>query len=323
MLWIERHWYRDSWVSRLLSPVGAIYCAVATGKRYLYRAGWRRAESFPSPVVIVGNITVGGTGKTPLTLWITRFLAERGWHPGIVTRGYGGRAQEWPQRVTPDSDPHAVGDEPVMLARRAHVPVVADPDRPRGVRELLAQGCDVIVADDGLQHYRLHRDVEIVVLDGDRRLGNGRCLPAGPLRESPSRLQTVDARVLNGGTAPGSWSMHLAPAGFRRVLNPGETAPVDDFRGRRVHALAGIGNPNRFFASLRALGIEVMEHPFPDHYRFAALDLEFVDGSDVVMTEKDAVKCRRIARPNCWYLAVDVEMDPRFGEWLQQRLRRK
>jgi tetraacyldisaccharide 4'-kinase len=322
-MWIERHWYRDSWVSRLLSPLAAMYCAVATVRRRMYRSGWCRAESFPVPVVVVGNITVGGTGKTPLVLWITDFLVACGWRPGIVSRGYGGRAQRWPQRVTPDSDPRAVGDEPTMLARRAGVPVVADPDRPRGVRELLAQGCDVIVADDGLQHYRLHRDVEIAVLDGERGLGNGRCLPAGPLRECRSRLQTVDARVFNGASAPDAWSMRLAPAGFRRVRNPRETAPLDDFRGRRVHALAGIGNPRRFFASLRALGIEVEEHPFPDHYPFAASDLQFADGADVVMTEKDAVKCRGFANHNVWYLAVGAEMDRRFGEWLQQRLRRK
>jgi tetraacyldisaccharide 4'-kinase len=306
-----------------LSPLATLYCAAAMLKRRLYRGGWLRAVSFPVPVVVVGNITVGGTGKTPLVLWIARHLAEHGWRPGVVTRGYGGRARVWPQRVTPDSDPRSVGDEPVVLARRAGVPVVADPDRPRGVRELLAQGCNVVVSDDGLQHYRLHRDVEIAVVDGGRGVGNGRCLPAGPLREPRSRLQSVDARVVNDATASDAWSMRLVPNGFRRVANSQATAPLDHFRGRRVHALAGIGNPGGFFRQLRTLGAEVVERAFPDHHRFRASDLEFADHDAVVMTEKDAVKCRSFAGPDSWYLAVDVEIDPGFGDWLRQRLRSK
>jgi tetraacyldisaccharide 4'-kinase len=323
MSWIERHWYHDSWLSRLLWPVSVLYCAAATVRRYAYRARWRRAESLPVPVVVVGNITVGGTGKTPLVIWIVRHLASNGWRPGIVSRGYGGRSQVWPQRITGNSDPRSVGDEPVVLARRSGVPVVADPDRPRGVRELLAQGCNVVVADDGLQHYRLHRDVEIAVLDGARGLGNARCLPAGPLRERASRWQSVDARVLNGASAPDTWSMELIPTGFRRVRDPDEALPLAEFRGRRVHALAGIGNPDRFFAMLRSLDVQAVEHSFPDHHPFVAPDLEFGDDKDVVMTEKDAVKCHEFASANSWFLAVDAEMDPRFGEWLRQRLRRK
>jgi tetraacyldisaccharide 4'-kinase len=323
MRWIEHHWRRDTLVSRLLLPAAMLYCAGATLKRRLYRAGWCHAVSFSAPVIVVGNITVGGTGKTPLVLWIARYLASQGWRPGIVTRGYGGRAHRWPQLVTADSDPDLVGDEPVMLASRAGTPVVADPDRPRGVERLLAQNCNVIVADDGLQHYRLHRDVEIAVVDGERGFGNGRCLPAGPLREPAARLADVDARVLNGASAPDAWSMTLVPSSFRRVSAPVESLPADGFRGRRVHALAGIGNPERFFRSLRALGVDVLEHPFPDHYRYRAQDLQFPDAAAVVMTEKDAVKCRHLAGPDAWYLAVDAEIDPRFGDWLQQRLRSK
>lgn len=321
MHWLARHWQRDTLVSRALLPVALIYCAAAMLKRSLYRRGWRRSISFAVPVIVVGNITVGGTGKTPLVLWIARYLAAHDWRPGIVTRGYRGRGRGWPQIVTAHSDPAMVGDEPVLLARRAGMPVVADPDRPRGVRQLLARDCDVIVSDDGLQHYRLQRDVEIAVLDGKKGLGNGRCLPAGPLREAPSRLHAVDARVINGGAAAGAWSMKLVPTAFRRVHTPEEMVPLDAFRGRRIHALAGIGNPSRFFNTLRGLGLEVTEHPFPDHYRFREADLHYGDADTIIMTEKDAVKCRDFAGDGVWYLAADVDIDPRFGEWLQDRLR--
>lgn len=320
---IAQHWQRDTLVSRALLPLSFVYCAATTLNRGLYRKNWRRSISFSVPVVVVGNITVGGTGKTPLVLWIARFLAAQGWRPGIVTRGYRGRARRWPQTVTMYSDPALVGDEPVLLARRTHVPVVADPDRPRGVRQLLAHECDVVVSDDGLQHYRLRRDVEIAVLDGERGIGNGRCLPAGPLRELPSRLDEVDARVVNGAAAPGAWTMKLAPTGFRSVRVPDRAAPLDAFRGRPVHAVAGIGNPARFFGSLRALGVNVIESAFPDHHRFREKDIEFGDDNPVIMTEKDAVKCRTFASDRMWYLAVDVEIDPGFGDWLQQRLRSK
>lgn len=323
MHWIERHWQHDTVVSRLLAPVSWFYCAAATLNQHLYRREWRRSVSCPVPVIVVGNVTVGGTGKTPLVLWIVQYLRASGRSPGIVTRGYRGRARSWPQLVTRYSDPAAVGDEPVLLARRSGVPVVADPDRPRGVRWLLAHQCDVIVSDDGLQHHRLKRDVEIAVVDGERRFGNGRCLPAGPLRESPSRLAQIDAVVVNGAGGPGEWPMRLVPSGFRRVDNTEEAAPLDAFRARTVHAVAGIGYPPRFFGLLRGLGAEVIEHPFPDHHRFRPEDIGFDDGRDVIMTEKDAVKCRDIAGERVWYLAVDTEVDAPFGEWLRQRLAKR
>jgi len=320
MRWIERHWQHDTLASRLLAPVSWLYCAAVALNRQLYRLEWRRAVAFPVPVIVVGNLTVGGTGKTPLVLWIVRYLQARGRSPGIITRGYGGRARAWPQLVTPYSDPAAVGDEPVLLARRSGVPVVADPDRPRGVRWLLAHECDVVVSDDGLQHHRLKGDVEIAVVDGERRFGNGRCLPAGPLREPLSRLARVHAVVIHGAGAAGAWSMRLEPVGFRRVADPDEAAPLDAFGARTVHGVAGIGHPPRFFALLRRLGLEVIEHPFPDHYRFRPEDLRFDDDRDVIMTEKDAVKCRTFADARMWYLAVEADTDARFGEWLAQRL---
>lgn len=319
MRWIERHWQNDTYLSRLLLPLSFVYRALAALHRLPYAYGWRRRPALPVPIIVVGNLTVGGTGKTPLVLWIVQHLRTHGWRPGIVTRGYGGRAPSWPQLVTQHSDAARVGDEPVVLARHGGVPVVADPDRVRGVRWLLAHECNVIVSDDGLQHVRLRRDVEIVVIDGERRFGNGRCLPAGPLRESPARLASVDARVTNGTARAGEWAMRMVPAGFHRVDAPEETAALDAFRGRRVHAVAGIGYPPRFFALLRSLGIDVIEHPFADHHRFRAQDFAFDVPGEVIMTEKDAVKCRGLIE-RAWYLAVDAELDPGFGEWLRQRL---
>lgn len=321
MHWIERHWQHDTVLSRALLPLAGLYRVGVRARRALYRGGWRASVRAPAPVVVIGNITVGGTGKTPLVLWVAHHLQAHGWHPGIVTRGYGGRAGRWPQVVTAHSDPGQVGDEPVLLARRSGVPVVADPDRPRGVRWLLAHECDVIVSDDGLQHYRLARDLEIVVLDGARGLGNGRCLPAGPLREPPARLAEADARVVNGTGGAGDWRMQLVPLRLRRVVNPEDAMPLEAFRGRTVHALAGIGHPPRFFALLRGLDMEVIEHPLPDHHRFRASDLEFGDDRDILMTEKDAVKCRELAADRAWYVEIEARPEDAFGDWLRQRLR--
>lgn len=319
--WIERHWQHDTALSRALLPLAGLYRGAVGLRRMLYRRGWRARVRLAVPVIVVGNVTVGGTGKTPLVLWIAGHLQAHGWRPGIVTRGYGGRARRWPQVVTAYSDPALVGDEPVLLARRGAVPVVADPDRPRGARWLLAHECDVVLSDDGLQHYRLARDLEIAVLDGERGLGNGRCLPAGPLREPAGRLDTVDALVVNGGDRGARWSMALAPLRLRRVADPEETAALDAFRGCTVHAVAGIGNPARFFALLRGLGMEAIEHAFADHHRFRARDLDFGDGRTVLMTEKDAVKCREFADAHAWYVEVEARIDEAFGEWLRQRLR--
>lgn len=321
MRWIERQWQQDTISSRLLLPLALLYSGLVALNRELYRRGWRRSQRAPVPVVVVGNITVGGTGKTPLVLWIVEHLSAHGWRPGIVTRGYGGAAKTWPQVVTHSSDPALVGDEPLLLARRSGRPVVADPDRARGAQRLVESGCNVIVSDDGLQHHRLQRDLEIAVVDGVRRLGNGRCLPAGPLREPAARLREVDAVVAHGPVRAGEWSMTLVPGTFRRVRNPEETAALETFRNQTVHAVAGIGFPPRFFALLRELGVGVIEHPFNDHHRFRPSDLSFADARAVIMTEKDAVKCQGFAGDAVWYLAVDARLDARFAEWLQQRLR--
>jgi tetraacyldisaccharide 4'-kinase len=317
---LARHWYRESPVSLALAPLGWLYCALAMLRRALYSIGVLRRVRLPVAVIVVGNITVGGTGKTPLVIWLARWLRQSGYRPGIVTRGYGGRAHEWPQEVHAASDPASVGDEPVVLARRAGCPVVADPDRVRAARSVLARGCDVVISDDGLQHYRLARDVEIAVLDGDRRLGNRRCLPAGPLREPAGRLATVDACVTNGAAQPGELAMQLVETRFR-ALDSDREWPVTAFGGRRAHAVAGIGNPQRFFHHLRRLGVDVIEHAFPDHHDFTGSDVAFSDDLPILMTEKDAVKCSSFAAARMAYLAVEARPDPRLGELVLGKLK--
>ena len=324
MYWLERHWYRKTALSFLLLPVSGFYCFLVLLRRALYRFGIRPTVKLPVPVIVVGNITVGGTGKTPLVIWLAGFLRQQGMRPGVVLRGYQGQAGDWPQSVTPSSDPARVGEEAVLLARRGACPVVADPDRVRGAQMLLREHrCDVILSDDGLQHLRLARDLEIAVIDGERRFGNGFCLPAGPLREPVSRLNRVDMRVVNGAARPGDFSMSLAETGLCRVNAPAVQMPIASVVGKSVHAVAGIGHPGRFFNHLRRLGIEVIEHAFPDHHRFVPQDLRFDDGRPVIMTEKDAVKCERFADDGAWYLAVTAQPDPRVGEKVWQRLKEK
>jgi len=318
---LPEHWQRRDVISIALWPLSLLYRVVVALRRALYRSGWLRSTHPSAPVVVVGNLTVGGTGKTPLTIWLARFLAAQGFRPGIVTRGYGGDARNWPLELTGETDALLSGDEPVLLARHGGCPVVVDPDRVRGANALTRNGrCDVILSDDGLQHYRLARDVEIAVIDGTRRFGNGWLLPAGPMREPVTRLASVDLRIVHGGTAqPSEFAMRLVPIEFIRVCNR-TTEALQFFRGKRVHAVAGIGNPARFFRTLADLGIDVVEHPFADHHRFLPKDLLFDDDLPVIMTEKDAVKCQRFADGDWWYLSVSAEPDKGFGERLLKLL---
>ena len=336
MAWIERHWERVTPVSAALWPLSVLFGAAAAARRAAYRIGLFPVIKLPVPVVVAGNITAGGTGKTPLALWLAAGLRARGYRPGIVCRGYGRRSGE-PQRVLPDSDPLACGDEAVLLARRSGCEVWTGADRVAAGRSLLAAAqpaCDVLISDDGLQHYALARDVELCVVDAARGVGNGWLLPAGPLRELPSRIAAVDAVVLNAGTGttphasiddiPAEtprFTMRLEGATFRNVLDPGRQVGVDHFLRKHVHAVAGIGHPGRFFAQLRALGVEFTSHPFPDHHPFIASDLEFAGAEAVLMTEKDAVKCRRFARESYWELAVDAVLDDALLERVLRKLR--
>jgi len=321
MFKLERHWYRLTPVSVLLLPLGLFFCALVQLRRTLYRLRVMPSTSLPVPVIVVGNITVGGTGKTPLVIWLANFLHQAGYRPGIVTRGYRGKSQTWPVAVTPQTLAEQVGDEAVLLARHSGCAVLAGPDRVAAARQHVEQGCTVIVSDDGLQHYRLRRDIEIAVIDSTRRFGNRLCLPAGPLREPVSRLRSVSVCVANGAPQAGELGMTIVPTGFYSLAKPERRASADQFRDGPVHAVAGIGNPERFFSSLRDLGLNVIPHPFPDHHHFLPGELEFSDDRPVIMTEKDAVKCQPFATARCWVLAVDARPDAALGEQLLKRLK--
>jgi tetraacyldisaccharide 4'-kinase len=306
--WLERVWYGGASGGGWLWPLSLLFDAVVRLRRLGYRRGWLASGHPGRPVVVIGNLTVGGSGKTPLTVWLATALVARGIKVGIASRGYGGSARG-PLEVTAASDPALVGDEPVLLARRTAARVVVARDRLAAARRL-APEVDLIIADDGLQHYRLARDLEILVIDGRRRFGNGRLLPAGPLREPVSRTATVDLVVVNGGGArAGEYAMTLVPRAVV-ALGSGARSALADWRGRPVHAVAGIADPARFFATLRAAGLLPLEHPLPDHAPIAPGELCFGDGLPVLMTEKDAVKCGAFPAANLAYLEVAAE----FGE---------
>ena len=319
MRYLDRHWQRWTPLTFVLLPLTALYCVLVVLRRWAYRVRLLRRVRVPVPVIVVGNISVGGTGKTPLVIGLVEILRAHGWRPGIVVRGYRGRAATWPQQVTAASDPVEVGDEPVLLARRTGVPVIAGPRRAAAAVALLAHGCDIVVSDDGLQHYALERDLEIAVIDAARGFGNGLCLPAGPLRESRARLRTVAAQVVQGAAPTGAWSLRLASEALR-ALDSERTVSPAELPGTTVHAVAGIGNPERFFASLRVLGFTVLPHAYPDHHRFSARDLRFGDGLAVIMTEKDAVKCRAFAAANVYYLPVRAVLADGFDEFILKQL---
>lgn len=310
-------WYQNSPLSVMLAPLGWLYCFAAVLRRASYRVGIVPVGRVGAPVIVVGNISVGGTGKTPLVIWMARFLISRGLRPGIVSRGYRGRANKWPQQVRADSDPVMVGDEPVLLAQATGCPVVADPDRLRAARSLLLHAqCDVIISDDGLQHLAMGRNVEVAVIDAVRRHGNGRCLPAGPLREPVSRLDSVDLVVANGGGLAGEYAMRVRSDEAKNLAHVTVSRPLGAFGPGRVHAVCGIGFPERFFATLERAGLRPIRHPFPDHHGFSAADIEFGDEVPVLMTEKDAVKCRRFADSRHWYVPAEAELPEAFGERL-------
>ena len=319
---LQRMWYQRHPLALALAPLGWLYGVFMRVRRAAYQARLLPRADAGVPVVVVGNVTVGGTGKTPVVIWLARYLATRGWHPGIVCRGYGGSTRSWPQQGRSDSDPRSVGDEAVLLARRAACPVVAcGPARVRAVHELVRHGgCDVVISDDGLQHLGLARNVEIAVVDGVRRNGNGRCLPAGPLREPASRLRSVDLVIANGAARRGEFALSLVPGPAVRLDDPRRRADLAEFAGSTVHAVCGIGNPQRFFAMLQAHGLVLLEHALPDHHRFSARDVEFDDALAVIMTEKDAVKCQRFAGDRHWYVPVTAQLPDAFCTRLERAL---
>lgn len=320
-----RHWYRLSAVSIALWPASLAFGAAVLSRRYLYRAGILRAVRLAVPVIVVGNVTVGGTGKTPLVIHLARFLRSEGRNPGVICRGVGGSGTA-ARAVAVGDDPALAGDEALLLAERCGCPVWAGSNRAAAGAALLAvhPGCDVLLCDDGLQHHRLARDLEIVVTD-ERGNGNGLLLPAGPLREPAGR--PCDAWVINSETAGSAprggaavFPMRLEPAGFHRIRDPGGEVPVSDLAGKKLHAVAGIGNPQRFFDTLVRMGLAPVTHEFPDHHAYAVDDLVFADCDAVLMTEKDAVKCRAFGRTDLVALRVEARLDPAFADFMRARL---
>jgi tetraacyldisaccharide 4'-kinase len=334
--WLEREWERLGGGALVLLPFTLVFWLASSFRRLLYRAKVLPTWRAPVPVIVVGNINAGGTGKTPLVLAVLEILQGRGWTPGVVARGYGRvpSREEDPTgvvRVFPDvATPEHFGDEPVLIARRARVPVYISPDRPAAARALLAAHpeVNVLVSDDGLQHYALGRDVELAVVDAERRFGNGLLLPSGPLREPRSRLDRVDAVVVNGGAPddiPGRlrFPMRLGGERFVHLASRDEASPADfalRARGQAVTAIAGIAHPQRFFEHLEALGVAARRRAFADHYAYQPQDLKLRDADLVVMTEKDAVKCAAFADARMWFLRVDAQLPPEFAEFVLARL---
>lgn len=315
--WLERRWYSAQPAPRLLRLLASVYAGIAAGRRQKFDQ-LAQQQHLSVPVIVVGNISVGGTGKTPFVIWLVEQLRQWGFKPGIISRGYGGQAPAYPFNVTADTDVAHCGDEPLLLAQRLGCPLMVAPDRLAAARALIGQHVvDVIVADDGLQHYTLPRDLEICLVDGARGLGNGALLPAGPLREPPSRLLEVDLIVVNGGgwrdVAALCADMSLRMDRAISLLEPTQRRPLSAFAGQRVHAVAGIGNPERFFGQLQSFGIDVVPHAFPDHHLYSAADISFGDNLPVLMTEKDAVKCRVLATAQHWSVPVNAELGTADG----------
>lgn len=312
---ISKHWQSFTWLSLLLWPISQLFRLLSLLRGLAYQSGLLKSNKLSVPVLIVGNISVGGTGKTPLLVYLVTQLQQQGFKPGIIMRGYKGRSKHWPLMVDQASDPLMVGDEPVLLAKLTAAPVAVSPKRAEAGRLLIESGCvDLILSDDGLQHYALQRDLEIAVIDAQRGFGNGCYLPAGPLRESVRRLSQVDYVLLNGeGSLPLPSLAGLRSHNFQMQINTAqnlltnEIRPLQKFVGKAMHAVAGIGHPQRFFKQLSALGLQIIEHAFADHYAYVQADIEFADDLPVLMTEKDAVKCSAFAGKKHWAVPVVLQ----------------
>lgn len=318
--WLGARWYQGAPVPFWLSALEGVYKALLQLRRRLYAWGWWRSVRLPLPVVVIGNLTVGGTGKTPLVAALAVALRERGWRPGILSRGYRSR-RGGVSLVPATAAPEEYGDEPVWLSHSSGVPVAIGKDRVAAGRLLQQAGCDVLLSDDGLQHWALARDLEVLVIDGERRFGNGRLLPAGPLREPAERATRVDFRIINGGAAAGDEvAMRVVPANPVRVGGVAGALRLEALRGTEVHAVAGIGNPERFFAMLEAHGMRVRRHPWPDHHRFDGSEVRFDDDLLVLVTEKDAVKVARYAHDRLYAVPIEVELPSSWFEAVHAQL---
>lgn len=319
---ITTHWYerRLTWLTFLLLPFSWVFRLIVAIRRAAFRYGLFKSYRLSVPVIVVGNITVGGTGKTPCVIWLVNFLRSHGFNPGIVSRGAGGARQDSPHWVVQSDSPSVVGDEALLLSCKTHCPMVVGVDRVAAARELLKRAnCDIIISDDGLQHYRLARDIEIVMVDGDRRFGNRQLLPAGPLREPLSRLKTATYQVVTNGVTD-QYTLSLLPLEVVSVMDPSRVIALKSFPYRSVHAVAGIGNPSRFFQTLNALDFTITPHVFPDHHHYQQHELQFSDEQPIIMTEKDAVKCRTFADARYWFLRVSAKMSEAFERDLLKKL---
>lgn len=317
-------WYGQRPIATLFIPLTFLFSLMVKVRKLLFKMGVLSSTQLDVPVIIVGNITVGGTGKTPLVIWVTELLLKAGYHPGVISRGYGGVASSWPQQVRGDSDARIVGDEAKIIAGKTGCPVAVGPDRAQSAQALMDHHqCDIIVSDDGLQHYALKRDIEIALVDGERRYGNRYLLPAGPLREPVSRLKIVDLIVCNGLANANEYHMKTEGSEAVNVLDETIIVPLDTLKGVKVHALAGLGNPSRFFSHLRKFGIQFDSHIYPDHHTYEAEDISFGDEKPVLMTEKDAVKCTMIAGTNHWFVPIRAQMTEKFGLGLLSLLKEK
>ena len=314
-----KFWYQqDTWPQAVLNPLAWVFRLIISLRRLFYKIRILKTHRISVPVIVVGNIAVGGTGKTPVVAALANYFKTQGYRVGLVSRGYGGKAKQWPQIVTKDSSAQQVGDEPVMLVQQTNVPMAVGPDRVKAAKVLLENfDVNLIISDDGLQHYALWRDVEIVVMDGVRRFGNGSVFPAGPLREPKSRLKNVDAVLVK---MHGDSALQLNEVGFKLMPQMPEGLAE---KSKRIHAVAAIGFPEQFFTSLEAMGFEVERHCFPDHHHFSAQDITFNDGLPVVMTEKDAVKCQAFMTDRHWVLPVKAELPQGFFSGLASLFTRK
>lgn len=324
---LPKFWRRREVVSYGLVPFSFLYRIFIGLYRFYYAK--LSCSKFPISIIVVGNITVGGTGKTPLVIFLVDLLRSRGYKPGVISRGYGRSSSSSSITVNEICKVEEVGDEALLIFKQTQCPVVVDNNRIAAAKKLYDDyKCNIIISDDGLQHYKLPRDIEIILVDAEFGVGNGFCLPAGPLREPISRLKTVDLVVKNFNTSVvpsgvnGVYSMVLEPIGFYNIKNPTMIKSVADFQGQSIHAVAGIGIPDKFFRTLRQLGLSITPHPFPDHYRYHISDFIFAQSDIIVMTEKDAVKCCQIATDNFWYLKVGAKLEHRFIEALLNKLKK-
>lgn len=321
---LNQVWYKDHFIGTWLMPLSLVFMDVVKLRRWMYKKGYKPVEKLAVPVVVVGNITVGGTGKTPLVIYLVETLKAQGFKPGVISRGYGGTSEQWPMQVSETSDAAIIGDEPLLIAQQAKCPVVVGPLRVDSGKLLLAhEDCNVIISDDGLQHYALHRDIEIIVIDGERRFGNNFCLPSGPLREPQERIQEADFVICNGGEAEENEILMELEGQYAVNMQTQMRKPLTEFRGSRCYALAGIGNPQRFFNLLSEFELDCQIKSFPDHYVYQKKDIDYKGVDAIFMTEKDAVKCRSFASERHWFVPIQAKLDNDFIVRLIEKLPNK